>query len=201
MFGRKKNDEEAPVAFKPMPVAEETPVVGKGRPTPKRREAEAANKRPLISGDPKADKAKARAAQAKQRALMDQAMQTGDDRYLPAQHKGPVRRFARDWIDSRWTLGEFFLPVALLVIVVMFGGSMVGLPPQIIVYAILGLYAIVLVALIEAITLSVVVHRRAVATFGKPSTRGIRLYTAMRSMQMRRMRLPKPQVKRGDRPS
>lgn len=201
MFGRKK-DEEAPVAFKAMPVAEETPTtVGKGRPTPKRRDAEAANKRPLVSGDRKADKVKARAAQAKQRAQMDQAMQTGDERYLPAQHKGPARRFARDWIDSRWTLGEFFLPVALLVIVVMFGGSMIGLPPQVIVYAILGLYAIVLVALLEAIILSFTVHKRAAAKFGRSSVRGLRLYTGMRSMQMRRMRLPKPQVKRGERPS
>lgn len=201
MFGRKKNDEEAPVAFKPMPVAEETPSVGKGRPTPKRREAEAANKRPLISGNPKADRAKARQAQAKQRALMDQAMQTGDERYLPAQHKGPARRFARDWVDSRWTLGEFFLPVALLVVVTMFGGSMAGLPPQVIITAVLALYAVVLVAVIEAIILAILVHRRAVATFGKAQVRGIRLYTAMRSMQMRRMRLPKPQVKRGERPS
>lgn len=200
MFGRKKNDDA--VAVEDAPVIEETPTtVGKGRPTPKRRDAEAANKRPLISGDRKADRAKARAHQAKQRALMDQAMQTGDDRYLPAQHKGPVRRFARDWIDARWTLGEFFLPVALLVVVVMFGGSMAGLPPQIIVYAILGLYAIVLVAVIEAIVLSNLVHRRAVASFGRGNVRGIRLYTAMRSMQMRRMRLPKPQIKRGERPS
>lgn len=200
MFGRKKNEDA--VAIEDAPVVEETPTtVGKGRPTPKRRDAEAANKRPLISGDRKADRAKARAAQAKQRALMDQAMQTGDERYLPAQHKGPVRRFARDWVDSRWTLGEFFLPVALLVVVVMFGGSMAGLPPQIIVYAILGLYAIVLVAVIEAIVLSVLVHRRAVAMFGKGKVRGIRLYTAMRSMQMRRMRLPKPQVKRGQYPA
>ncbi|WP_420112559.1 DUF3043 domain-containing protein [Pseudactinotalea sp.] len=199
MFGRKKNDDA--VAVDDAPVIEETPTVGKGRPTPKRRDAEAANKRPLISGDRKADREKARAHQAKQRALMDEAMKTGDERYLPAQHKGPVRRFARDWVDSRWTLGEFFLPVALLVVVVMFGGSMAGLPPQIIVYAILGLYAIVLVAVIEAIVLSILVHRHAVAQFGRGSVRGIRLYTAMRSMQMRRMRLPKPQVKRGQRPS
>jgi hypothetical protein len=112
-----------------------------------------------------------------------------------------VRRFARDWVDSRWTLGEFFLPVALLVIVVMFGGSTIGLPAQVVVYAILGLYAIVLVALLEAIILAFVVHGRAVTKFGKSNVRGIRLYTGMRSMQMRRMRLPKPQVKRGDRPS
>lgn len=182
------------------PVVEDK-AVGKGRPTPKRRDAEAANKRPLVSGDKKSDRAKARAEQAKQRALMDQAMQTGDERYLPAQHRGPARRFARDYLDARWTLGEFFLPVALLVVVVMFGGALINLPPAIIVYAIVALYAIVLVALIEAIIYSIIVRKKAVAKFGAGQVRGLRLYTAMRSMQMRRMRMPKPQVKRGARVS
>lgn len=197
MLGRKKI-EAASVVDEP---ADEAPALGKGRPTPKRRDAEAANRRPLISGNPKADRERARAQRAKMRARMDEAMQTGDERYLPAQHKGPARRFARDWIDSRWTLGEFFMPVALLVVLIMFGGSMLNLPPTVIIYAILGLYAIVIVAVIEAIVLSILVHRRAVAKFGKRQVRGIRLYTAMRSMQMRRMRLPKPQVKRGERPA
>lgn len=172
-------------------------TVGKGRPTPKRRDAEAANKRPLVSGDKKSDRAKARAEAAKQRALMDQAMQTGDERYLPAQHKGPARRFARDYLDARWTLGEFFLPVALLVVVVMFGGSLIGLPVSVVVYAIIALYVIVFIAVIEAIVYAAIVRRKAVAKFGAAQVRGLRLYTAMRSMQMRRMRLPKPQVQRG----
>lgn len=55
-------------------------------------------------------------------------MQTGEEKYLPVQHKGPARRFARDYIDARWTLGEFFLPIALLVVLVMFGGTAIGLP-------------------------------------------------------------------------
>lgn len=198
MFGRKKT-EDAPVVEEP--AVEEVRPVGKGRPTPKRRDAEAANRRPLISGDKKTDRAKARAEAAKQRQLMDQAMQTGDERYLPAQHKGEARRFARDYIDARWTLGEFFLPIALLVVIVMFGGSVLGIPPEIVIYAILALYVVVLVAVVEAIVHATIVHKRALAKFGRDRVRGIRLYTAMRSMQMRRMRLPKPQVKRGEHPS
>lgn len=198
MFGRKKT-EDAPVVEEP--TVEEVRPVGKGRPTPKRRDAEAANRRPLISGDKKTDRAKARAEAAKQRQLMDQAMQTGDERYLPAQHKGEARRFARDYIDARWTLGEFFLPIALLVVIVMFGGSVLRIPPEVVIYAILALYVVVLVAVVEAIVHATIVHKRALAKFGRDRVRGIRLYTAMRSMQMRRMRLPKPQVKRGEHPS
>jgi len=195
--GRKKPEEEVVVDFPPLP---ETPVAGKGRPTPKRRDAEAANRRPLVSGDKKVDKTKARAEAAKQRQLLDQAMQTGDERYLPVQHKGPGRRYARDYIDARWTLGEFFLPIALLVVMVMFGGSAIGLPPAVVIYAILALYVVVLLAIIEAIIYGNIVRRRVVQGLGRDRARGIRLYTGMRSMQMRRMRMPKPQIKRGQHP-
>lgn len=197
MFGRKKIED---AIIEPDPPVQNAPV-GKGRPTPKRRDAEAANKRPLVSGDRKADRARARQKAAEQRRLMDEAMQTGDERHMPPQHKGPARRFARDFIDSRWTLGEAFLPIALLVVLVMFGGSALQLPPEIIIYSILALYVVVIVAVIEAIVLAGMVHRRAVAKYGRAKVRGIRLYAGMRSMQLRRMRLPKPQVKRGQRPS
>jgi hypothetical protein len=197
VLGRRKTDEPpAPETAGPVPAP-----VGKGRPTPKRRDAQKAHQRPVISGDKGADRKASRAQAAKERALMNEAMQTGDERYLPPQHKGPVRRFARDWVDARWNLGEFFLPVALVVVVVMFGGSALGLPPEIMLYAILALYAITLVAIIEAVILSIRVRRRAVEKFGAERARGLRLYVAMRAMQLRRARLPKPQVLRGQYPS
>lgn len=198
MLGRKKTEDDVVVEYPPLPV--EPAATGKGRPTPKRRDAEAANRRPLVSGDKKVDKEKARAEAAKQRALMDQAMKTGEERYLPIQHKGPARRYARDYIDARWTLGEFFLPIALLVVLVMFGGTAIGLPPAIVVYSILALYVVVLIAIVEAIIYSSIVRKRAVAVLGRQQVRGLRLYTAMRSMQMRRMRMPKPQIARGGTP-
>jgi len=83
---------------------------------------------------------------------------------------------------------------------VMFGGTAIGLPPAVVVYAILALYIVVLVAIVEAVIYSSIVRKRVLAVLGRQQVRGLRLYTAMRSMQMRRMRLPKPQVKRGDKP-
>lgn len=182
-------------------MAPEPTPVGKGRPTPKRRDAQKAHHRPVISGDKTADRKAARAQAAKERALMNEAMQTGDERYLPVQHRGPVRRFARDWVDARWNLGEFFLPTALVVVLVMFGGSALGLPPEIVLYAILALYAITLVAIIEAVVLGIRVRRRAVEKYGLERVRGLRLYVAMRAMQLRRARLPKPQATRGQYPA
>ena len=47
-------------------------------------------------------------------------MQTGDERNMPAKDRGPVRRFIRDADDARWNLGEFFLPVAAIFLVIQF---------------------------------------------------------------------------------
>lgn len=182
------------------PVADEPTKVGKGRPTPKRREQEAANRRPLISGDKQQAKQAAKEARAKEHALMNEAMQTGEERYLPIQHKGPARRFARNYVDSRRTLGQYFLPTAFVLVLIVFGGSFLSIPPAVLVYALLALYLLVLIGVVEAVLIARRVRKVAIEKFGKPSVRGLRLYTGMRAMQSRRMRMPKPQVQLGERP-
>ena len=92
----------------------------KNRPTPKRRDQEAARKQPLVVTDRKAarsaDRAKRREAMAKQR----QAMLTGDETHLPPRDKGPVKRYIRDYVDARWGVAEFMLPVMLIVLALSF---------------------------------------------------------------------------------
>ncbi|MEO6997667.1 MAG: DUF3043 domain-containing protein, partial [Terracoccus sp.] len=116
MFGRKKTLNEELAHSE---AVDERPGA-KNRPTPKRRDQEAANKRPLIVTDRKAagktDKVARREAQAKQRA----GMMSGDERYLPARDKGPRRKFIRDTVDARWNVGEFLLPIMLLVLLLSF---------------------------------------------------------------------------------
>ena len=74
-------------------------------------------------------------------------MQTGDERNMPAKDRGPVRRFIRDSVDARWNLGEFFLPVA----VVLPGASSSRWPrPRLAVFAILALYVYIIAAVIDA---------------------------------------------------
>src|SRR5699024_6116661 len=116
VFGRGKtlNQQQAQTISRP---AREG---AKNRPTPTRKEQEAANRRPLVEVGRKAarntDRDKRREAQLKQR----QAMVTGDDAHLPARDKGPVRRYIRDYVDARWNLGEFMLPVMLVVLALSF---------------------------------------------------------------------------------
>jgi len=177
---------------------------GKGRPTPSRREAEARNKHPLI-GRPqvkanatkqerKAARAAQRAALAEQRAKMREAMVTGDDRHLPARDKGPAKRWARDYVDARHSLGEYLLPAAFLVLILnMFRIRGLEYVP------ILLLYVVVLAVAVDAFLLRRRVTRFTAERFGDKA-RGAGGYAMMRSLQMRRTRMPKPQVRRGEYP-
>lgn len=167
----------------------------KNRPTPKRRDQEAANKRPLIVTDRKAarshDKVARRQAMAKQR----QGMMTGEERYLPPRDKGPRRRFIRDSVDSRWNIGEFMLPIMLLVLLLSFVRT-----PWALMAVFLLVYGLIAIAIIDAFLMWRRTKRRVEAKFGN-AERGDAWYTIMRAFQMRRTRMPKPQVARGAHPS
>lgn len=190
---------KAAVPAQPAPSDGPVEPAGKGRPTPKRKTAEAANKRPLVPTDRKAAGKSARVAARTQRDREYQAMQTGDERYLPAKDKGPVRRYVRDHVDARWNLGEFFLPVAMLFVLATF---VFQRSQAISVIVIFTLYLIVLVTMIDAFIMWRALKKRIVAKFGADTyLRGLPMYAVMRAFQIRRVRLPKPQVKHGEYPA
>ncbi len=172
---------------------------GKGRPTPKRKEAAAANQRPLVPADRKAAKRAGREAAKAQRDREYQAMQTGDERYLPARDKGPVRRWVRDYVDARRSPGEYFLPVSigLVMATILFAQNAIASLVILVV-----LYLIIFAVVIDAWLLSRRINKKLIAKFGAGAVpRGTLMYGTMRSFQMRRSRLPKPQVERGHWPA
>ncbi|HEV7183427.1 MAG: DUF3043 domain-containing protein [Actinomycetales bacterium] len=197
----KREDPQATQAAKPVvETAEETAErlkqQGKGTPTPTRREQEAARKRPLVPTDRKeaARMARVKTQEAREKARV--GMAAGDDKYLTARDRGPQRRYVRDFVDARFNIGEFLIPVMLLVIVLSF------LPGNIQVYGLLALWAFFAVAVIDCIFLGFIVRRRLREKFGESKVeKGVRWYAGMRALQLRVIRLPKPQVKRGQHPS
>jgi hypothetical protein len=167
---------------------------GKGRPTPKRRDAEKRNRRPITA--PKTRKEayrQARERQAGERQKAREGMARGDDRYLPRRDQGPVRRLARDFVDSRRTFGEFFMYITLLILL----GAMVA-PLSVKSYLYVFGWPVMLVLIVgESIYLGVRVKKLAKERFPGESVQGIGLYTATRAMQIRRLRMPKPHLKPG----
>ncbi len=188
MFGRKKDDEKPAAAVDERPQREGA----KNRPTPKRRDQEAARKQPLVQTDRKAAKNADREARRENSRKMREAMVTGDEKHLPPRDKGPVRRFVRDSVDVRYNLGELLLPLMLAVLVLsLFAGTWAT-------YVFLGVYVLILIAVLDAFLLWRRTKPKILARFGEDTNlRGLGMYQAMRGFQMRRTRMPKPQVKRG----
>lgn len=177
---------------------EETPVAprpaGKTGPTPKRKDQEAARKRPLVPDDRKAAKAAQRQAVAEQRAKMRIAMETGDERHMPYRDRGPQKRFARDYVDARYGVGEWLMLIVLVFLVLSF----IPVQALISVTTILMLATVGLVVL-EGFWVNRKLKNELERKFGTVEP-GVRWYGTMRAMQLRRLRLPKPQVRRGEFP-
>lgn len=184
-------------APKDAPTDSDAPVsgAGKGRATPTRAEREAARKRPLVP-DTKEAKARARAELATQREKARVGMAAGDDRYLTARDRGPQRRWVRDLIDSGWHLGEAVMPAMVVVIIATFI-PVYGIQ----FYSFIALWIFVLFVIGDMVITSIRVKRAARDKWGDKMEKGLGWYAAMRTIQMRFLRLPKPQVKRGQRPA
>jgi Protein of unknown function (DUF3043) len=181
VFRRRTTDE---------PESEEPPESpdGKGRPTPKRREAEQLRKQRMTA--PKTRKqagALQRERRRTERMKMQMALQTGDDAGLPVRDKGPVRRFCRDFVDSRRNFVSYLLPCLVVILVV-------GVIPPAAGLVLMFWMATILFTVVDSIYLTRKLGRELNSRFPDETTSGARLYALLRASQMRRLRLPKPQV-------
>lgn len=192
MFGRSKQStaEAADTSRDGAPKAG-----GKGRPTPKRREAERGRRRAIgAPRDRKEAYRRVRERQREERSKSMQALRTGDERNLPPRDRGPVKRYVRDVVDARRSVAEFFLPLALVIVVLTLTSSaqlkLVG--------STLWMVLVVLIV-VDSIVLVMRLKRGLRRSFPDENHRGAVSYALMRSMQIRRFRLPPPRVKPGRR--
>ena len=176
--------------------AEDRGAVGKGRPTPSRKQAEAANARPIVGSKDKAVIKEQRRQQASARERARLGMMEGDERFLGPRDRGPQRRYVRDYVDARWSVGELLIPMMLVVLVMTFIPGIMQVISLVVIWAFVGL------AIIDAVFLGFRLKRLLGEKFGEDRVQpGYRWYAAMRAFQFRPLRVPKPQVKRGQRPS
>lgn len=191
------------------PPSDPSPGAGKGRPTPKRRDAQK-RRRQAVPGNPKEAAKLRRERVREQRALQRKALLSGDEKHLPPRDAGPAKRLARDLVDTRFTLGQVFFGLILLSLFAAI------LTPQPAAKHIAGktvaqtntagalVTTLSIVVLIAVFTDSVRLGRKArkavAERYGAKESIGITGYAAIRAMQPRRLRRPPPAVKRGDKP-
>jgi hypothetical protein len=165
-------------------------TAAKGRPTPKRSEAQGRRRQPQNAPT---DRKTARQRDATERQRKMAAMRRGEEWALARKDKGPVRALARDYVDSRRTMSEYYLYAVVLLIAALFVPALHK--SLLIDYLVLGILAVLM---IEAYFIGQRVISLARQRYPGESTRGVRIYAAMRGTQMRRLRMPAPRVSRGD---
>lgn len=181
----------------PAPEPEPVEVVttaGKGRATPRRRDAESARRsRARVPQNRKEASIARRARMREAREQQAEAMRTGDEKHMPLRDKGPVKRFVRDTVDSKRHVAEYFLPIVLIVTfasVPLAATNLAWLSNVL-------LLAVLVVVVADSVRTTRRLRREITARFGAENVKGNLLYGVLRSTQFRRIRQPKPQVEPG----
>jgi hypothetical protein len=170
----------------------ESQEVGKGRPTPPRKQREAERKKPLVGDRSKEAKRAAREKMRLEREKIRNGMMAGDERYLTSRDRGPQRRMVRDLVDTRFTAGELVLPSLFFVVLLTFVNSV-----AIQFYALIAMWTLFGLVAIDSTFIGRRARKAVAEKFGAENVeKGIAWYAAMRAIQMRSLRIPKPQVKR-----
>jgi hypothetical protein len=190
---------EAPAKSKPL--AE----TGKGRPTPKRSEAErtryksitgstTSGRGPSTGTAPRGkatpeDKARARSDRAKRM----EAMRRGEDWALLPRDRGPVRKLARDWVDAHRRPSEYYMYILVVLLIALLSRNAT-------LNAYVSPFVLVLIAVIavDAYYIRRALRRLVAERYPNESTRGLTVYATMRALQIRRFRNPAPRLKPGD---
>ena len=186
MFGRSKSQDVSPTSQVDKPG-------GKGRPTPSRKEAEAAAKaRAKVPRTRKEQMLAQRGARSESSKTVRQGMKAGDERYMLTRDKGPVRRFIRDFVDSRFSFVELMMPLLIVTLLLGYSGnpSLVGVGNTV-------LLGTVLLVALDIFLLRFRLRRELARRFPDEPTKGTTYYAVMRALQMKFMRMPKAKVKIG----
>lgn len=192
------DDTQPPAQPSPAPVSGK-----KGRPTPKRREAEARGLRPVVPADRKAAKKAARQKRDEAWTRQQNALRTGDERYYPRKDQGPVKRYIRDYVDARYSLGEVFVPGSLLLLLTSVILSALSPNPVANLVVLGALYGVFILSILDALLCYFRLRPRLWDKFGKDKVKAqgpVLWYAFGRCFTLRRWRSPKAVVGRGEFP-
>lgn len=184
LFGRKAHEPQDP------PVVAELDGSGVGRtkkdrPTPTRKEAEAARRE-------RVNKTLTKKEARRKSARHSRVQRT---RAMTARDAGQEKALMRDYVDARFSLGEFLLPSLVIILALTFLSSVY--PPAMAIGTLV-MYLFILLVMVDIAFMwrgfKEVLRER----HPQASTRGLLMYGMNRAIQIRRFRMPKPRLSRGD---
>src|SRR5271165_923410 len=163
----------------------------KGRPTPKRSEAEAKRRQPITgSRAPAAPRTKEEKARTRTtRATKYDAMKRGEAWALNPRDRGPARALARDFVDSKRRASEYYMYILIVLLAAVFLRNKAAQE----IISPLVLVLIVVIAM-DALLIRRSLHKLVAERLPGESTRGLTTYAVMRALQIRRFRVPAPRV-------
>lgn len=191
-----EQDQEAPGAEAESPASKPRPgfTEPKGVPTPKRSAAQSNRRQPYQApASRKAASQQTRERDRADRVRRTDALQRGEQWAMPRKDQGPVRALARDVVDARRSIGEFYMILVVAALALLF-----VLPNNLKSIAEALVFFLLAIIIVEGWLVTQRVKRLAKQRHPSHSTQGVTAYTMMRNVSMRRMRVPKPQVNRGD---
>jgi hypothetical protein len=178
----RRNTQPAP---EPTTTVESAPTGKKDRPTPTRKEAEAARRQRMSTT---LSKKESRAAAGRQ-------SRSDRMRAISAREATPEKLLMRDYIDARFNIGEFLLPSVVVILAVTVLGSYW---PRVTLIATLAMYLFILAVFVDGYLMWRGFKKVLAARLPKTSPKGLMLYGMTRSTQIRRFRSPAPRIKRGE---
>lgn len=199
MFGRRSDSSSA--SAETSTGIEDDPTISeaqkpKGRPTPSRKEAERQRKQTLkVPADPKAAKKAMKQRDREARAEARAGLMAGDERFLPPRDQGPAKAFTRDTIDGRRRLAEYFVFIAVGILVAGFvGGEAQGIISMI-------WFAVTAGVALEVVWIITRLNKQLKERWpDKADRKGCLPYGTLRQLQIRRLRIPPPRIKPGGAP-
>jgi len=186
LFRRNKSEapEPEPEDTLPSTVTEQGPAK-KDRPTPTRKEAEAARRQRVNRQlTPREARREASARNRSERL-----------RALNAREAQPEKALMRDYVDARFSVGEFLLPSLVIILALSFLSSLYG---PITLIATVVMYVYILAVLLDGFLMWRGFKRVLAERMPRVSPKGLLMYGMNRMIQIRRFRMPAPRIKRGD---
>lgn len=183
-FRRNKSEASQPEPEDTQLGATESGPAKKDRATPSRKEAEAA-RRARVNRQLTPKQARKETAARNRTERM---------RALNVREAQPEKVLARDYVDARFSIGEFLLPALVLILSLSFLNSMVS---GIAVYATVLMYAYILWVIADVWWMWRGLKKVLAERFPRSSRKGLMMYAMNRTIQFRRFRMPAPRIKRG----